>query len=219
MTSESGCSSRNFFRNNEMTDLMWTSNIAKILVELIIEQVQRGRKELEWGFICDEFCSRSKLMWDEEQLKHQYAVMRKQYLIVKSIFDRDDFSWHESTGIIVATVATDDARFIEEENLYLTYEDLCRIFSNSDGGQETSQPTKPNSSNSRKRGRKSGDDATYTMAGKKSGEDATYTIADCIKRLDEIAKMHGLEEDIYFGALVLFKEPNVRETFLSLKVM
>lgn len=44
--------------------------------------------------------------------------------------------------------------------------------------------------------------------------DDRFTITDCIRALDEI---QGIDERLYFAALDLFEDPNLRETFLSLK--
>ncbi|KAF4367235.1 hypothetical protein G4B88_026742 [Cannabis sativa] len=44
--------------------------------------------------------------------------------------------------------------------------------------------------------------------------DYRFTITNCIKALDEI---EGIDQQTYFAALDLFEDPNLRETFLSLK--
>ncbi|GLT73162.1 hypothetical protein SLA2020_450380 [Shorea laevis] len=44
--------------------------------------------------------------------------------------------------------------------------------------------------------------------------DERFSITNCIKGLDEIGQ---IENDLYFAALDLFEDPNLRETFLSLK--
>nr|DAD47043.1 TPA_asm: hypothetical protein HUJ06_016980 [Nelumbo nucifera] len=41
-----------------------------------------------------------------------------------------------------------------------------------------------------------------------------FSISGCIKALDE---MQGVDQNIYFAALDLFENPNLRETFVSLK--
>ena len=43
--------------------------------------------------------------------------------------------------------------------------------------------------------------------------DGKYTITNCIKALDEIER---IDQKIYFAALDLFEDPNLRETFISL---
>lgn len=44
--------------------------------------------------------------------------------------------------------------------------------------------------------------------------DERYSITNCIKALDE---METIDEQLYFAALDLFDDPNLRETFISLK--
>ena len=44
--------------------------------------------------------------------------------------------------------------------------------------------------------------------------DNRFTISNCIKALDEI---QGIDQQTYFAALDLFEDPNLRETFISLK--
>ncbi|XWS20966.1 hypothetical protein CRYUN_Cryun30bG0014700 [Craigia yunnanensis] len=51
-----------------------------------------------------------------------------------------------------------------------------------------------------------------TIATKRS--DDKFSITNCIKALDEI---EDIEEWLYFAALDLFEDPNLRETFISLK--
>ena len=51
-----------------------------------------------------------------------------------------------------------------------------------------------------------------TIATKRS--DNKFSITNCIKALDEI---EDIEEWLYFAALDLFEDPNLRETFISLK--
>lgn len=44
--------------------------------------------------------------------------------------------------------------------------------------------------------------------------DDRFTITNCIKALDEI---ESIDQRLYFAALDLFENPNLRETFISLK--
>lgn len=48
----------------------------------------------------------------------------------------------------------------------------------------------------------------------KAPSDEKFTITNCIRALDEIP---GIDETLYFAALDLFEDPNLRETFISLK--
>lgn len=86
----------------------WTSSLTKILAALMIDQVQKGNRrghsfgKKAWRYICDEFYKKTGLNWDKEQLKNRHAVLRRQYVTIKSLLDRCDFSWDESMGTIIA---------------------------------------------------------------------------------------------------------------------
>lgn len=120
----------------------WTTSLTKILVDLMVDQVHRGNKQNSsfakkaWKCICEEFYKKTGLKWDKEQLKNRYAVLRKQYVITKSLLGEPDFMWDEPTGAIVAT---DEAwnKYIQEHPDAETvrssgcriYRQLCIIFS------------------------------------------------------------------------------------------
>lgn len=86
----------------------WTTSLTKILADLMIQQVQKGNRQKNsfskkaWRYISDEFYKKTGLKWDKEQLKNRYAVLRRQYITVKSLLDQSDFSWDEFTGTIIA---------------------------------------------------------------------------------------------------------------------
>ena len=86
----------------------WTTSLTKILADLMINQVQKGNRQKNsfskkaWRYISDEFYKKTGLKWDKEQLKNRYAVLRRQYITVKSLLDQSDFSWDEFTGTIIA---------------------------------------------------------------------------------------------------------------------
>ncbi|GFZ10381.1 hypothetical protein Acr_21g0009800 [Actinidia rufa] len=48
-------------------------------------------------------------------------------------------------------------------------------------------------------------------------QDDRFNITNCIKALDEIEATEGIDSRLYFAALDLFEDPNLRETFVSLK--
>ena len=56
--------------------------------------------------------------------------------------------------------------------------------------------------------------ALKSRAVAKAPSDERFTITNCIRALDEI---QGIDETLYFAALDLFEDPNLRETFISLK--
>ncbi|KAJ7944142.1 L10-interacting MYB domain-containing protein-like [Quillaja saponaria] len=86
----------------------WTPSLTKILADIMVDQVHRENRQNNsfgkkaWRHMCDEFYTKTGLQWDMEQLKNHYAALKRQYDTVKLILDRNDFSWDESTGSIVA---------------------------------------------------------------------------------------------------------------------
>ncbi|XP_009379367.1 L10-interacting MYB domain-containing protein isoform X2 [Pyrus x bretschneideri] len=252
----------------------WTMQLTKILVNLMVDQVHRGNRQnghmgkKAWKSVCDEFHKRTGLKWDKEQLKNRCTVLRRMYVTVKSLLDRSDFSWDESTGVIAASNAVwaehirehPDAETLKTSGCPI-FKELCTIFSKPptngkhdhpaehEGGDPNSRPSEPVSLNQeesssdsqegddavngqetfqpaiRKRGRKGTDDAiagailemaaaSRLRAAATQQRDARYTIASCIEELD---KMQGVDEHVYFAALDLFNKPVAREMFLSLK--
>ncbi|MBA0861423.1 hypothetical protein Goshw_027676 [Gossypium schwendimanii] len=86
--------------------------------------------------MCDDFYKKTSLKWDKEQLKNRYGVLRRQYVLVKSLPDRSEFSWNESTGVIIGTDEAwsdftkghPDAETIKASGCSI-YKQLCTNFS------------------------------------------------------------------------------------------
>lgn len=84
----------------------WTLYLTKTLADLMVEQVYRGNRQntsfgkKAWEYMCNEFQKKTGLNWDKEQLKNRYGVMRKQYAMVKSLLDLNDFSWDENLSMV-----------------------------------------------------------------------------------------------------------------------
>ncbi|XP_024177813.1 L10-interacting MYB domain-containing protein [Rosa chinensis] len=120
----------------------WTTHLTKILASLMVDQVHQGNRKNNyfgkkaWKYICDEFYKRTGLKWDKEQLKNRCAVMKRMYIIIKSLLDRSDFSWDEATGTITAsdevwaeyTKEHPDAETLRSSGCPI-YKELCIIFS------------------------------------------------------------------------------------------
>lgn len=100
---------RQYQQHEQQPRAKWTASLTKILAELMVDQVRQGNRQNNsfgkkaWKYMCDEFFKKTGLKWDKEQLKNRYAVLRRQYVIVKSLLDQSDFSWDDNTGIITAT--------------------------------------------------------------------------------------------------------------------
>lgn len=108
----------------------------------MVDQVHQGNRKNNyfgkkaWKYICDEFYKRTGLKWDKEQLKNRCAVMRRMYVIIKSLLDCSDFSWDEATGTITASDEVwaeymkehADAETLRSSGCPI-YKELCIIFS------------------------------------------------------------------------------------------
>lgn len=82
----------------------WTAFLTKVLVGLMVDQVHSGNRRNNtfnrkaWSFISDGFFSITGFKWDKEQLKNKYAVLRRQFALVKKLLDRSDFTLDQYTG-------------------------------------------------------------------------------------------------------------------------
>ncbi|KAF8405413.1 hypothetical protein HHK36_010319 [Tetracentron sinense] len=122
----------------------WTTSLTKTLADLMVDQVQKGNRQNNsfgkktWKYICDGFYKKTALKWDKEQLKNRYGVLRRQYVIVKSLLDQSDFSWDESQHTVMAKDEVwdnyikdhPDAETIRSNGCPI-YKQLCTIFSDS----------------------------------------------------------------------------------------
>ncbi|KAE8655021.1 3-isopropylmalate dehydrogenase [Hibiscus syriacus] len=120
----------------------WTTFLTRTLADLLVEQVHRGNRRNNsfnrkaWKSMCDDFHKKTGLKWDKEQLKNRYGVLRRQYVLVRSLLDRSDFSWDESTGYIIGKdeawadfiMGHPDAEAIKTSGC-LIYKQLCTILS------------------------------------------------------------------------------------------
>ncbi|KAL7231279.1 hypothetical protein ACSBR2_009528 [Camellia fascicularis] len=120
----------------------WTAPLTKILVDLMVDQIHKGNRQNHsfgkkaWKCTSDDFHKKTGLKWDKEQLKNRYAVLRRQYSIVKLLLDQSDFKWDETTGTIMAEDEVWD-KFIKEHPDAETmktagcpiYRQLCTLFS------------------------------------------------------------------------------------------
>ncbi|XP_052195661.1 L10-interacting MYB domain-containing protein-like [Diospyros lotus] len=120
----------------------WTTPLTKILVDLMVEQVHKGNRQNHsfgkkaWNSISDDFCQKTSLKWDKEQLKNRYAVLKRQYGIVKLLLDQSEFMWDEATGTILAEDEVwervlkehPDAETVRSSGCPI-YRQLCTIFS------------------------------------------------------------------------------------------
>lgn len=120
----------------------WTKPLTEVLVDLMVDQVHKGNKQKQsfskkaWTSISDDFIKKTGRVWDKEQLKNRFAVLKRQYSIVKLLLEQNDFMWDQTTGIITAEDEVwsrfikvhPDAETVRTEGCPI-YPQLCVIFS------------------------------------------------------------------------------------------
>ncbi|KAJ4890173.1 Uncharacterized protein Rs2_29921 [Raphanus sativus] len=217
----------------------WTALSTKLLANLILDQVRKGNtvnnsssslSNKAWNFITHEFHTRSGggVRRDKEHLKNRFALLARQFSLVKLILSRDDFVFDESTGCIIASDESWDQYVKECPDAEAVRRGGCPVYSQLSQifrvvhleEEETVLPEGPKRRPSR------GVEAAIANA---IGEMAAasrlrtssltqmssrFTLAECIRELDGI---HGVAENVYFAALEIFNNPCARETFLSLR--
>ncbi|KAG2329352.1 hypothetical protein Bca4012_021081 [Brassica carinata] len=215
----------------------WTSLSTKLLANLILDQVRKGNTvnnsltNKAWNFITNEFYTRSGIKHDREHLKNRFALLRREFSVVKLILSRDNFVFDESTGcIIAADEAWDqyvkecpDAEAVRRGGCPV-YKQLSQIFA----VVHLEEPVLPQCSYevTPKRRPSRGVEAAIAnaiaeMAAASRQRTSALTqmrsrfsLAECIRVLDGI---NGVAESVYFAALEIFNNPSARETFLSLR--
>ncbi|KAL8151741.1 hypothetical protein V2J09_021549 [Rumex salicifolius] len=91
------------------TRAKWTNMLTQIFADLMVDQVQKGNRRRcffnkeAWESMTEEFCTRTGMRWDKEQLRSRYSSLKKQYVTVKSLLGQNDFSLDETSGAITAT--------------------------------------------------------------------------------------------------------------------
>lgn len=120
----------------------WTDPLTRILVDLMVDQIYKGNRpnksfgKKAWKCICDEFHKQTGLKWDKDQLKNRCAVLKRQYVTIKSLLAKGDFSWDEATGTIIGNDEVWDEYVKEHPDVETIrssgcpiYKQLCTMFS------------------------------------------------------------------------------------------
>lgn len=119
--------------SGEQQQPKWTAFLTKLLANLIVDQVLKGNRvnnsfsNKAWNFITDEFYKRSGFKWDKEHLKNRFAVLRRQYAVVKLLLARDDFIFDESNGSVIATDEAWD-QYVKVLSFFFFFSMLCLHF-------------------------------------------------------------------------------------------
>lgn len=134
----------------------WTNPLTEMLVNLMVEQVHKGNKKKHffskkaWTLMSDDFIKKTSLVWDQEQLKNRFAVLKRQYSIVKLLLEQDDFYWEQTTGVITAQEEAwsrfikehPDAEAVKTDGCSI-YPKLCIIFSEQSTDSVSHRPVQP----------------------------------------------------------------------------
>jgi hypothetical protein len=125
----------------EKTD--WTNARKSMFIEIMLEQVRAGEncdsngfKSKLWLEIMKGFNMTAEVDYDKQQLQSQYSIMKKQYLIFRTLYDKSGFDWDDENKVPTAPDTVWDEYFehhpeaakYRHETLP-HFEDLCEIFS------------------------------------------------------------------------------------------
>ncbi|XP_043714247.1 L10-interacting MYB domain-containing protein-like isoform X2 [Telopea speciosissima] len=122
----------------------WTASLDKIFADLVVEQVQQGKRsnnvfdKKTWKYIRDEFNKQTGLNFDKKQLRKHLTVLRTRYYNMKSVFDQSGIGFNESQRLLTAGCEPWEDYFEahpKPEAIKIKecpiYEQLCTIFSES----------------------------------------------------------------------------------------
>lgn len=216
----------------------WTALSTKLLANLILDQVRKGNtannslSNKAWNFITNEFYTRSGIKHDREHLKNRFALLRREFSVVKLILSRDNFVFDESTGcIIAADEAWDqivkecpDAEAVRRGGCPV-YTQLSQIFAVVHLQEPVLLPQCSYTAAPKRRPSRGVEAAMASAIAEMAAASrqrtnaltrmrSRFSLAECIRVLDGI---NGVAESVYFDALEIFNHPSARETFLSLR--
>ncbi|XP_042495790.1 L10-interacting MYB domain-containing protein-like isoform X2 [Macadamia integrifolia] len=120
----------------------WTASLDKIFADLVVEQVQQGKRpnnvfdKKTWKFIREEFNKQTGLNFDKKQLRKHLTVLRTRYYNMKSVFDQSGIGFNESQRLLTSEPWEDYFEAPSKpESIKIKecpiYEQLCTIFSES----------------------------------------------------------------------------------------
>ncbi|CAG7907160.1 unnamed protein product [Brassica rapa] len=119
----------------------WTAVIDRCLIDLMLEQVNRGNKvgetftEQAWGEMAESFNAKFGLQADMFTLENRYILMMKERDDVNNILNLDGFVWDGEKQTIVAEDEHWDAYIKEHPDATIykgktldSYGDLCKLY-------------------------------------------------------------------------------------------
>ncbi|CAL0333074.1 unnamed protein product [Lupinus luteus] len=128
---------------NDQSRIQWTPLVERYFVDLMLEQKRRGNraghtfKKEAWKEMQKMFSTKFAFGCDKDSMKLYYANLWNRFNSVKNILCHKDFTWDDSTQMVVADDQVWDAYIQAYPNAQkyrirpvLNYGDLCEIFDN-----------------------------------------------------------------------------------------
>ncbi|XP_050204124.1 L10-interacting MYB domain-containing protein [Mercurialis annua] len=130
---------------NDRLRTIWTPEMDKYFIGLLLEQVSKGNKfddhlfsKRAWKSMTLLFNSKFKFQYEKDVLKNRHKTLRNLYKAVKKLLDQNGFSWDENRLMITAdnnvwdeyVKMHPDARAFRIKTIP-HYKDLCLIYGDS----------------------------------------------------------------------------------------
>lgn len=100
---------------SDRTRTYWTPPMDRYLIDLLLEQVQKGNKlgqtfiTQAWINMVTSFNAKFRSHHDKDVLKNRYKHLRRQYNDVKILLEQNGFSWDETREMVTASDIVWDA--------------------------------------------------------------------------------------------------------------
>ncbi|KAF4364516.1 hypothetical protein G4B88_012098 [Cannabis sativa] len=134
--------SRAFLIGSDRLRTVWTPEMDRYFIDLMLEQVNKGNKfddhlfsKRAWKHMALLFNSKFKFQYEKDVLKNRHKTLRNLYKAVKNLLDQRGFNWDETRQMVTAEnndwdeyiKAHPDARSFRIKTIPY-YSDLCRIY-------------------------------------------------------------------------------------------
>lgn len=131
--------------NAERLRTIWTPEMDRYFIDLMLEQVSQGNKiddnlfsKRAWKHMMLLFNAKFQFQYEKDVLKNRHKSLRNLYKAIKNLLDQQGFSWDETRKTVIADnkVWDDyikvhpDARSYRIKSIPY-YRDLCQIYGNS----------------------------------------------------------------------------------------
>ncbi|KAI3414376.1 uncharacterized protein J3R85_016374 [Psidium guajava] len=146
--------------NAERLRTIWTPEMDRYFIDLMLEQVSQGNKiednlfsKRAWKHMMLLFNAKFKFQYEKDVLKNRHKSLRNLYKAIKNLLNQQGFSWDETRKTVIADnkVWDDYIKLHPDARSYRIksipyYRDLCRIYGNSSLEQKEPGSNAPESS-------------------------------------------------------------------------